>query len=241
MMRYRWMKIESFNKSESKYFTFIVVETGDSYKEYYRIELSKLAELLGVDSIYSNLDVDELPEYKNFSCEELIRNSDRYAYYTAEKTLVYKMPSGFIADEIIFEGYTDFPTGFYKSGGGFTDFSVSASIKNGIEYFYDETDMKVKNFCISKIRKTQIKRYKGKITEIVLKEDDFKKTFQYALYGKQQGKRLANTSIAEFFHNKFPEIYKYNANENESNLKKYSCQLWMNHYWGSLTLQSLIK
>ena len=214
------MKIESFNKSESKYYTFIVKKTENSYKEYYRIELTKLAGLLDIDIIYSNYEVDDLPEFKKIKDTELIKNSERYAYFTAEKTLVYKMPNGFIADEIILEGYTDFPTGFYKSGGGFTDFFVGTSIKNGIEYFCNETDIKVKKFRITKIQKTQVKILKGKVSEIVLNEDDFKKIFQYSLYGKQKGKSLANNSIAEFFHNKFPKISKYSPDNQEFNLKK---------------------
>jgi len=70
--------------------------------------------LLNIDSIYSNYEVDDLPEYEEIKVTELIKNSERYAYFTAEKTLVYKMPIGFISDEIVLEGCTDFPTGFYK-------------------------------------------------------------------------------------------------------------------------------
>ncbi len=213
------MNIESFNKSESKYYTFVVKRTESFYKEYYRIELTKLSELLGIDIIYSNYEVDDLPEFKEFVDTELIKNSERYAYFTAEKTLVYKMPNGFIADEIVLEGYTDFPTGFYKSGGGFTDFFVGTSIKKGIELFCNETDIKVNKFSISKNKKTLVKNFIGKICEIVLIEDDFKKLFQYSLHGKQQGKNLAKNSIAEFFHNKFPEISRYNPDCQELNLK----------------------
>lgn len=214
------MNIESFNKSESKYYTFIVKKTKNPLKEYYRIELTKLAELMGIDKVYSNFEVEDLPEFIELTETELIKSSERYAYFIDEKTLVYKMPKGFISDEITLEGYIDFPTGFYKSGGGFTDFFVGPSIKNGIEYFCDETEMKVKKFCISKVQKTQIKKVKGKINEIILSEDDFKKIFYYSIHGKQQGKSLANNSIAEFFHNKFPKISKYNPDKQESNLKK---------------------
>jgi len=65
-----------------------------------------------------------------------------------------------------------------------------------------------------------VKRSKVKISEIILNEDDFKKIFQYSLYGKQQGKSLANNFIAESFHNKFPKITRYTPDSQKSNLKK---------------------
>ena len=42
-----------------------------------------------------------MPEFIGCDKTILIQECERYAYFSAEKTLVYKMPYGFIADEII--------------------------------------------------------------------------------------------------------------------------------------------
>jgi len=58
------MSIDIYNKTESRYYhTFIVKRAKDSYKEYYRIELNKLAELLGVGTISVNYEVEDLLSY----------------------------------------------------------------------------------------------------------------------------------------------------------------------------------
>ena len=213
------MDFQSLNKYDSKYYTFTIKKTARSLKEYYRIELTKLEELLGV-SIASNLDVDDMEEFKDFPSKELIKNSEKYAYQTEEENIIYKMPISFMASYILFEGYKDIPTGFYKVGGGFTDYTVGLAITNGIEYFLGETGLKIDRLVISRKQKTHFKKSKEKITSIVLSSQDFKKIHDYALIGKQQGKNMAKSTIAEFFHNKFPELSKYNCEENHLELKK---------------------
>lgn len=215
------MIIEEYNPSESKYYTFIVYENEKSIREYRRIEMDKLMLLIDTDEVYSNKYINECEKFQAMSDDDLIKNSEVYAYFADSKTLYYKMPMQFITKDIVFEGYTSFPKHFYKSGGGLTDFTCTTALTNGLNYFIGDNKHKIEEFYITKNGETSIKKMKNRGYRLRINEKDFEKIFSLAVMGKNEGKILSNNSIAEFFHNRFPRYSRYNEKRNNnSKLKK---------------------
>lgn len=206
--------IEQYNPSESKYFTFKYRKSKTSLLEFYRIEVVKLCP----DDPCTNFDIDL--EKLGISEKDLIAQSERYAYFSSQKTLNYIMPESFVTKEVVLEGFTSIPTHFYKSGGGFSEYVCSISIADGLRDYLDDDKCIISEFKITKTGETSFKRAKSKEYLVTLSWKDFEKIFNLTVLGKHQGKRMSKNSVSEFFHNKFPKFSKYKADEASGIIKK---------------------
>jgi len=206
--------IVPYNPSESKYFTFKYRKNASSLWEYYRIEVVKLVNDEAINNI--ELDLEKL----GIDEDTLLKQSERYAYFSSKNTLHYKMPKNFIAEEIILEGFNYIPTYFYKAGGGFTYSICIKSFSKGIRTFLGDNEATINNFIISKTQKSSFRKLRDKNYKVVLNWDDFSKLFHLSVSSKVQGEKMAIGAVSEFFQLHFAKYSRYKPMDDSSIMKR---------------------
>ncbi|MEL7654278.1 MAG: Shedu immune nuclease family protein [Bacillota bacterium] len=216
------MIIKSFNPSVSKFYTFTVQEDKDSLISYYRIEVEEAAGFFYIDeAVKTNSDLNSLIDEAEFlnQAEAILENSQKYAFFSNKDEIHYTLHNiSEISGDVIFEGYTKFPKGFYTVGGGISNNFSKRAIIDGIKSYVGSSKGKI-SLKISKTNPTKVSKV-GQTTSICISDQDWNHIWSVTNAGKNHGTIIASDAIAVLLTEKSPKLSKYKSSQENIGLRK---------------------